>query len=227
MKRIVYAGIAGVLLASAPVAVAQNAPALSWEGMQKVRWERFDQGWQAPGVDFRSYAKVMLDPVDVSFRRNWQRDYNNGIRDLDRRVSDEDMQEMIDETRTGLADAFSRAAREAGYEVATAPGPDVLRLKVYLIDLDVHAPDLMTSARNRTFAEQAGRGRLVLELRDASSGALLAGGVDRREVGDRSFLMWRTSVSNRADFSRAFRLWANNSMNALRGLGVNPSAARG
>jgi len=228
MKRALSAGFASLILITAPAAVAQSKSALQWEGMQKVRWTSFDEAYQAPGVNFRQYTKVMIDPVEAAFRKDWKRDWNRDHLDLDNHVSHEDMQEILEEAQIGLGDAFVRAAQEAGYQVATAPGPDVLRLKPVLIDLDVYAPDLKTSSQTRTFSEDAGSARLVLEVRDSSSGALLAGGVDKRDIGDLTFFERRTSVSNRADFSRAFRRWAGFSFDALDALrGTPPRSAGG
>jgi hypothetical protein len=224
VKHVLKMGIASLILAVAPLAAAQKAPALQWEGMQKVSWRTFDEAFVAPGINFRPYTKVMIEPVEATFRRNWQRDYNRVNIDLDRRVSDEQAQRILTEAQDGLGDAFVQAARNAGYQIATAPGPDVLRLKVYLTDLDVHAPDLRPSARDRIYSEEAGSGRLVLEVRDSTSDALLAGGVDKRDVGDVSFFIRRSSVTNRADFARAFRRWADFSVEAVEGLGARPPA---
>jgi hypothetical protein len=229
MKRHAFnAGIvAGLVLAMAPVAAGQAMPALQWEGMQKSGWRAFDESWQAPGINFRSYSKVMIDPAEAVFRKDWQWDYNKVHFDIESRVTDEDAQKILAEARTSLAAAFDRAAREAGYEVVTTPGSDVLRLKPYVIDLDVRAPDLKMSTRNEAYSEEAGSGRLVLEVRDSSSGALLAGGVDKRDIGDLTFLSRRSTVSNRADFSRAFRRWADLSFDAIAGLGAKPSRPAG
>ena len=227
MKHVLSVGIAGILLAVAPMATAQDRAPPQWEGMQKVQWKTFDEGYRAPGVDFRPYTKVMIDPAEAAFRKNWQRDYNKVHFDLENRIRDEDAQEILAEAKEGLDEAFARVFQDSGYQVVTAPGPDVLRLKPYLADLDVHAPDLKISARNRTFAEEAGSARLVLEVRDSASGALLAGGVDKRDIGDLSFLERRTSVSNRGDFSRAFRRWAELSVDALNGLRGMPAPAGG
>jgi hypothetical protein len=226
MKRHIFSAgiIAGLVLAAAPTAIAQNQPALQWEGMQKASWKAFDEAWQTPGFDFRSYTKVMIDPAQATFRKDWQRDYNKVHFDLENRIRDEDAQKILAEAQKALGDEFTRAAQEAGYQVVTAPGPDVVRLTPFLTDLDVRAPDLRISARNESFAEEAGSARLVLEVRDSTSGALLAGGVDKRDIGDLTLLERRTSVSNRADFSRAFRRWAEFSFDALNGLGVKSAA---
>ena len=70
MKHVLSVGIAGILLAAAPMATAQDRVAPQWEGMQKVQWKTFDEGYRAPGVDFRHFTKVMIDPAEAAFRKN-------------------------------------------------------------------------------------------------------------------------------------------------------------
>lgn len=94
----------------------------------------------------------------------------------------------------------------------------MLRIKTYIINLDVTAPDLPTASRTRSFSSEGGSGVLVLEARDSMSGALLGRGVDKREIGDTSFFVRRTSVSNQADFDRAFKTWAKMSVDGLNNL---------
>lgn len=62
-------------------------------------------------------------------------------------------------------------------------------------------------------------------VRDSMSGALLGRGVDAREIGDNSMILRRTSVSNRSDFQRAFRTWAEMSVHGLDQLRAAPEAA--
>jgi hypothetical protein len=57
------------------------------------------------------------------------------------------------------------------------------------------------------------------------SGALLGRGVDRREAGDRAFVVQRTRATNRADFERMFRTWAQMSAQALSALRATSAPA--
>ena len=219
MKHVLKAGFAGLALFAAPIADAQKkaAPA-DWDGLQKVDSKKFDAAYLAPGADFKAYTKVMLDPTEAAFRKNWQRDWNNSHIDLEQRISDEDARKILTAVQTGIQEVFTKAYQEGGYQVVTAPGPDVLRIKTYIINLDVAAPDLKTSGLTRTFSSDAGSGVLVLEARDSMSGALLGRGVDKREIGDNAWMVSRTSVSNRADFDRAFKSWGKMSVDALNNL---------
>jgi hypothetical protein len=54
------------------------------------------------------------------------------------------------------------------------PDEDVLRIKAEIRDLYINAPDLPRAGVSRTYALSAGEMRLVAELRDAPTGALIA-----------------------------------------------------
>ena len=64
--------VALALLLAAPGSVAQD----SWDGLQRVPSKEFDEMWLMAGADFGSYHKVLLDPIEVSFRKNWERSVN-------------------------------------------------------------------------------------------------------------------------------------------------------
>ncbi|MNC91362.1 hypothetical protein D3C83_76100 [compost metagenome] len=72
----------------------------------------------------------------------------------------------------------------------------------------------MAIGRTRTFSEEAGAGTLVIEVRDSVTNALLGRAVERRLAGDNGPWL-RTAASNRADFDRLFRSWAEASANGL------------
>jgi hypothetical protein len=226
MKHVLGVVLAGLLLSTTPVAVAQKKAPADWDGLHKVESKKFDAAYLAPGADFKAYTKVMLDPTEAAFRKNWQRDWNDEHSlDLEQRITDDTARKMLTAVQTGMQDVFAKTYQDAGYQIVTAPGPDVLRLKTYVINLDVAAPDLQTASRTRTFSSEAGSGVLVIEARDSMSGALLGRGVDKREIGDTSWMVRRTSVDNRADFDRAFKTWAKMSVDGLAALKAMPPVA--
>ena len=205
--------ITAALLVVTPLA-AQDPSTL--EGLVKVRSQRADAVYLLPNVDFRAYTKVMLDPTEVAFRRNFVRNYNMSVR-TGRRISDEDANEAMERVRTGFGTIFADAYRDAGYEVVTQAGPDVLRLRTGVLNLYVNAPDQPTAARIRSYSVEAGEATLVIEARDSMSNALLGRAFDQQIVGDNTIGM-RTSASNQADFEQIFRQWARASVRGLEEL---------
>ena len=223
MRSPVIAAIFALTLASS-AAYAQNPPT-EWDGLVRVNSRNFDAVYLAPGADFSGYTKVMLDPTEVAFRRNWLRDFNRTAIGLSNRISDDEARRILDAVQTGFQDVFTQAYRESGFEVVTTPGPDVLRLRTAVTDLDIAAPDTMTPGRRRTFGTEAGQATVVIEARDSMSGAILGRGVDRQTAGDNSFMLQRNRVTNRADFGRVFRRWADLSVQALQRLRETPAPA--
>src|SRR5262245_19834896 len=141
MKHFLKAALAGLLVFSAPVADAQKKkPPTEWDGLQKVDAKKFDLAYLLPGADFKTYAKVMIDPPEAAFRKNWQKDYNNSYRSLDQRISDDEAREMLAAVQTSFHEIFTQAYRDAGYLVVNVPGPDVMRLKTAVFNIDVDAP---------------------------------------------------------------------------------------
>lgn len=201
------------LLAAIAAAAGAAAPPPP-EGLVAVKSKRVDKLWLLPDTDFRPYTKVLIDPAEVAFRKDWLRNMNR-THGLSERISTEDAQEIAAAARSGFGDIFADAFRKAGYAIATAPGEDVLRLSPQVVDLYINAPDTQSSARSRTYTVEAGQARLILEVRDSMSGALLGVATDRRStrsagggIGWAGGMTWTTRVSNSADFAALFRSWS-------------------
>src|SRR4051812_14844819 len=157
--------IAAILLAAAPAGAAK--PPTSWDGLTLVKSKRLEHVYLLPGADFRGYTKVMLDPAEVAFRKDWQRDMNSGTRGLSGDVSDRHAREMLDEAQKRFDRIFAKAFQKAGYEIVAEPAEDVLRVSLGLLNLDVRAPDTMSSARSHTFTREAGHATLVVQVKDS------------------------------------------------------------
>jgi Protein of unknown function (DUF3313) len=181
----------------------------NWDGLVRVKPKKMDAAYVAPGADFRTYTKVMLDPAEVAFKKNWQRDVNDASVGISRDVSDEDAAKIAAAAREGLDQIFKETFDKAGIQVVTTPGKDVLRLSPGVGDLYINAPDVMSPGRSRTYTAEAGEATLVLEARDSTTGALLGRVFDRRETRQSGFVQQANSVTNRADFEQLFRTWAN------------------
>ena len=213
--------IVAALVAAVPLtAYSQD----SWDGLAKVRSKNADALYLLPGADFRPYTKVQLDPTEVAFRQNWQRDYNRTARGLSARIDDREASRIAEAARSGFEEIFARAFTEAGYQVVTQPGPDVLRLRTGVLNLYVTAPDQMQPGRSRTFSAEAGEATVFIEARDSVTQALLGRAVDHRLADDNPGM--RTRASNLADFESLFRQWARSAVRGLNALKEQPATAQ-
>ncbi len=172
--------------------------------LQPVRVRGLQQVEALPGADLSPYNKILLDPIEVAFHKNWDARSVAGTR-----ISAAEKLEM----RAGLAkilrDEFTRVLTKDGrYSVVEAPGEDVLRIKAEIRNLYVNAPDLPRAGRTRTYTLSLGEMTLVAELRDSATGDLIARVTDRKRDPESTFLELTTRVDNVAAARRAAASWA-------------------
>jgi hypothetical protein len=204
--------IASAMLLSAPAMAAKPPP--TWDGLVQVKSKRLELVYLQPGADFRPYTKVIIEPTEVAFHKNWQRDYNRSHSTLSSRISDSEMQDAVSKGVKAAHDIFAQAWTKAGYAVVDTPGPDVLRVKTGVLNITVNAPDTNTAGRVYSFSQDAGQATLFIEARDSVTGALLGRAIDRKVVGD-SITTWRTRSSNRGDFRDQVQDWASISVRGM------------
>jgi Protein of unknown function (DUF3313) len=194
-------------------ATADSMPE-SWDGLVQVKPKRMDAAYLLPGADFRQYTKLMIDPTEVAFAKNWLRSQNDS-RNLSRNVTQEDAEKILAAARSNFDEIFVEAFTKAGYTIVKAPGPDVMRVSTAVLNLYVTAPDVPTAGRSTTYTTQAGEATLVVEVRDSTTNLLLGRVLDRRET-QRSTMQMTTSVTNLAEFRTLFKAWAGT---VVKGLG--------
>jgi hypothetical protein len=202
--KVVLTVVLAMLLGTA---IAEEAPA-SWDGLVEVKPKKMDLVYLLPGADFRPYTKVMVDPTEVAFRKDWLKEMNRPGTSLSRRVTEEDAAKILEAARSNFDDIFQEAFTKAGYAVVATPGPDVLRVSTGVLNLYLNAPDTMSAGRSRSFTANAGEATLVIEVRDSTTGALLGRVVDQRETRDSGGMQMATSASNLSDFRVLFKQWA-------------------
>lgn len=205
--------LAAVLLAGASPLLAQ-ATEDNWEGLVRVRSDKIELVYLAPEADFRPFTKVLLEPSEMAMRSNWLRDQRrSSAASLGNQPTERDITRALERGQQQFDSYFTEAFTSAGFTIATEPGPDVLRIRSGVVDIDVTSPDV-GAGRTRTFSEEAGAGTLVVEARDSVTNALLGRAIERRVAGDNGPWL-RTAASNRADFDRLFRRWAEAAANGL------------
>ena len=186
---------------------SRTTPADEWDGLVRQPGTRLGAVFVKPDAEIVAYRNVLLDPVQVSFARNW--DPNRGGRSQVGRLNAADVAAMKD----GLAELFRETFRaelaRGGYQLVDEVGPDTLRVSAAIIDLFVTAPDATTAGRARTYTANAGRMTLGAELRDSVTGELLARVVDAQS--GRSTGTWNitNSATNTAEARRAIGVWAS------------------
>ena len=185
----------------------EAAPNAELDGLVPRPMKGLDVVYVRPGVTFKSFRTVQLDPLQVEFDKDW--DPNRGRRELNGMVHSEDLQKMKDDMARDFRTVFAEELAAAGFEVVEQGGPETLRLTPKIDEVTVNAPDLMRYAgRSRSYTREAGEMTLHLDARDANTGQLLARVTDEYTGRDRGELQITDSVTNAADFRMAVRDWA-------------------
>ena len=157
-----------------------------------------------PGATLEQYKRVFLVEAAVAFKKNWQRDQSRGLT----RVSSRDMERIKNEIKKMFAEIFTEELQKGGYEMATERAEDVLIVRPAIINLNINAPDVMSTGMSQTYTTTAGSMTLYLELYDSETDDLLAKAIDPTYDRNSGYMQWATSVSNRAAARRMMKPWA-------------------
>jgi hypothetical protein len=153
--------------------------AMSQGGLQKISVKGLDLAYARPGVSLAAYKRVKLDPVEVEFDKSWD-PAKTGSRI---KLSSEEREKIRAAVAKLVEEEFAKALQKGGaYPIASESAPDVLRVKVSILNLYINAPSGSGAGRSRTYVSSAGQMTLLAELSDAASGQLLARVADRREA---------------------------------------------
>ena len=217
MRLLFSAALAASLLAAPAHAKMPD----TWDGLYRVKSKSADAVYLLPGVNFGTYSKIMLDPTEVSFEKNWQRDQPMGSR----RLSSAEMRKVLDEASAKFGSNLAAVLAKHGYTIVDQPGDDVLRLRTGIANLSFVMPNDM-GGRSRTFSRESGGATLVVEGRDSVTGALLGRALDTEAAGDD--MVYRVDEQSiRADFERLFEDWAKSVASGLDRLKSSPAVDAG
>jgi Protein of unknown function (DUF3313) len=203
---VLLGGLVSAMLAPSSHAAPPLPP--PYEDLIQVKSKKLDTVYLLPGADFSGYSKIIVDPVQVSFRKDWVKETNRS-RGLSGKINEEDAQRIAQAARSGFESIFTSAFKAKGYEVVTNPGGDVLRLSPAIANLYINAPQSGGPGISRTYTVEAGGATLVLEARDSTTGAILGVAIDRSETRGSGYATLTSSTSNRADFEQLFKRWAD------------------
>jgi uncharacterized protein YceK len=135
-----------------------------------------------PNLDLRPYSKILIDHVVVYFNPDSQ----------NKEIAPDQLIQLTEYFHKSLVDAL-----QGRYPIVDQPGPDVLRLRAAITDVESGKPvgnaastiipvgaAINIISRSTTGSNIAvGRASVEVELLDSLSGMRLAAAIDRREGG--------------------------------------------
>ena len=176
-----------VLLCHAAVSGGQTIVAtgddadVTEEGLHRVDPLIMEAAWVRPDFDLSGYSRLLLMPTAVQFRNVRARGEDARTRSMTELFPvDEDRKEwMREKWRAAVEARFSQDSRIEGFEGDTS---NVLVVQAFLADVVSRIPPYSVVGSVITYVSDPWSASIVLELRDATTGQLLARTLDRRNT---------------------------------------------
>jgi len=190
---------------------------VSYDGLHRIKKSVMDEAYVKADIDLSGYTKIMIDPVEVSYKRKPPPPAASMRASGSRSnfaLTDHQMEQLTLLFHEAFVDAMTN---NSGWAVVEAPGTDVLRIEAELIDLVVKVPTRPSTSQTHYFVSEIGEVTLVAEIHDSQSREVLARVADRsliKTAGSGDFA-YTTGVSARADVRRLFDAWAGLIRNGL------------
>ena len=176
----------------------------SHDGLAKVEVKGMDLAYKSPDADMSRYGKIIVDPVEVAFHKDW----NPTRPGSNLKISSADRENIRAGVGKVVQEEFEKALGKGGtWQVVKEAGPDVLRIKAKVLNLYVNAPDTKQPGV-RTYTLSSGEMTLLLEMYDSETGAILARAIDRREARNTGQWQMSSSVTNVGDAQAIAATWA-------------------
>jgi hypothetical protein len=141
------------------------------DGLVKAEPALLDELYVAPGVSLANYHRVMLDPIEVGFKKGWRRDHPD--------MSNKDFDDFCDDLARLLHETLVKELAAGGYLLAEAPANDVLHLHASIVDAEFAAPEVGVDKSTAVYVD--GRMTFVVKGFDAQSGVLVARARDKAQ----------------------------------------------
>ena len=183
--------------------------AKSFDGLTAVSGTNASEVWVRPDFDLSGYNKLLVRSAGIQYRPV-ERNVGGSQANLQFPMSatqKDGLQEIVGEE---FRSALGRLER---YEIVDQPGPDVLLLRIGLMDVVSRVPST-PAGRADLYIDSPGEASLLIELADSESEATLLRVVDRQAAGrGRSYRV--TAVSSANDVRRMAKNWAADLVDSL------------
>jgi hypothetical protein len=180
----------------APTLEVEGNSGISFDGLFPIKNSAADQAWAVPSLDLTRYNKIMVQGVGIEYRPGGKSGRSSMTHSDGRpfEVTEEQkarFRQVVNET---LLDELGKSKK---FGVVNEPGPDVLLIRVALLDVVSYVPP-ESIGRSEIYLSEIGDVTLALELRDSISEAILARSIDRDTIGDDSTMRSSNRVVNQA-----------------------------
>ncbi len=187
-------------------AAKQAIPDKTHDGLVRVQNNDLALVYKNPNAQIEPYTAVKLLDCFVAFKKNWQKEHKVGPR----RLSTNDMNKIKERLAKQFRKVFEEELVNAGYKIVDHEGDDVLIIRPAIINLNVAAPDTMsTGGMNKTFANSAGSMTLFMELFDGPTSDIIARVYDAKADRGTGFMKWQNRATNTHEATKIIKQWVD------------------
>lgn len=196
---------------------------VTFDGLHEVQHSAADKAWAAPDLDLSEYSKIYVQGLGIEYRPGGE----SGRTSISRsrggpyEVTEEQKArfgQIVEET---LLDELGKSAK---FTLVGEPGPDVLQIRVALLDVVSYVPP-EPIGRSEIYLSEVGEVTLVLEIRNSMTDAILVRAIDRDSIGDDGMMSSSNKVTNTSDVKRLIRKWMSTLRERLDSFSGYPNAA--
>jgi len=155
-----------VLLAASLVQAKEKPEEVNDDGLVRVEHSLLEELYVSPDAPLSHYKRVSIDPVTVTFRKDWRKAHPD--------VSDKQFAEFCDGLAQSLRDALVTELARGGYTLTDSADSDVLRVHASIEKVEFAAA--IEKGEDKKLAAYDDDTKMMLRVRafDAPSGVLVA-----------------------------------------------------
>lgn len=178
---------------------------ITFDGLHELKNSAANIAWAMPGVDLSGFTKIMVQKTGIEFRPGGEAGRSSFSR------SSTGPFEVSERQKAGFRKivrevVFEELGKSAKFTLVDEPGPDVLLIRVALLDIVSFVPPEQLG-RADIYLRDIGEVTLVLELRDSITGAILVRAIDRDAIGSNDRMNRSSRAANAAEVKRLIRRW--------------------
>ena len=178
---------------------------ITFDGLHELKNSAADIAWAMPGVDLSGFTKIMIQDAGIEFRPGGESGRSSFSR------SSTGPFEVTEKQKAGFREiveevVLDELGKSAKFALVDQPGPDVLLVRVALLDVVSFVPPEQIG-RADIYLRDIGEVTLVLELRDSITGAILVRAIDRDAIGSHDRMNRSSRAANAAEVKRLIRRW--------------------
>ena len=187
---------------------------LSYDGLTPLEDTVMTRVWVREGYSLAGYNKVILEGAGIRYRPVTETN-SRGQRNaaIEFPVSAEQKAEL----EALITEEFDKALDRLTLPEVTEPGPDVLLVRGYMLDVVSRIPPDDASS-SHYFIDSVGQATFVVELIDSQTSTVLVRALDTRSARTPGYTYRSNSATNRAQVRALIARWADLLVDALNDL---------